>query len=46
MLAAALLTIVSFPVLFGGTVAGFVGSALLVVTVALPTRTAAEPGHF
>ncbi|AMY72242.1 MFS transporter [Frigidibacter mobilis] len=46
MLAAALLTIVSFPVLFGGTVAGFVGSALLVVTVALPTRTAAEAGHF
>jgi len=46
MLAAALLTIVSFPVLFGGTVAGFVGSALLVVTVALPSRTAAEPGQF
>ncbi|MDO8983046.1 MFS transporter [Cypionkella sp.] len=46
MLAAALLTVVSFPVLFGGTVAGFVGSALLVVTVALPTRTVAEPGHF
>ena len=46
MLAAALLTVVSFPVLFGGTVAGFVGSALLVVTVALPTRTMAEPGHF
>ena len=46
MLAADLLTIVSFPVLFGGTVAGFVGSALLVVTVALPSRTAAEPGQF
>lgn len=46
MLAAALLTLVSFPVLFGGTVAGFVGSALLVVTVVLPTRTVAEPGHF
>lgn len=46
MLAAALLTVVSFPVLFGGTVAGFVGSALLVVTVALPSRTLAEPGHF
>lgn len=46
MLAAALLTLVSFPVLFGGTVAGFVGSALLVVTVALPSRTLAEPGHF
>ncbi|MFN4156660.1 MAG: MFS transporter [Paracoccaceae bacterium] len=46
MLAAALLTVVSFPVLFGGTVAGFVGSALLVVTVALPARTAAGPGQF
>ncbi len=46
MLAAALLTIVSFPVLFAGTVIGFAGSALLVVTVALPSRTAAEPGHF
>ena len=46
MLAALLLTVVSFPVLFGGTVAGFVGSALLVVTMALPTRTAAEPGQF
>ena len=46
MLAATLLTVVSFPVLFGGTVAGFVGSALLVVTVTLPVRTLAEPGHF
>ena len=46
MLAAALLTVVSFPVLFGGTVAGFVGSALLVVTVTLPSRTIAEPGDF
>ncbi len=46
MLAAALLTVVSFPVLFGGTVAGFAGSALLVVTVVLPVRTAAEPGGF
>ena len=45
MLAAALLTIVSFPVLFAGTVAGFVASALLVVSVALPARAqaAAEP---
>jgi MFS family permease len=34
ILAAGLLTVVSFPVLFGGTVAGFVLSALLVVTVA------------
>jgi len=46
MLAAALLTVVTFPMLFGGTVAGFALSALLVVTVALPTRTPAEPGHF
>ena len=46
MLAAALLTVVSFPVLFGGTVAGFVGSALLVVTVTLPLQKMAEPGHF
>lgn len=36
MLAAALLTVVSFPVLFAGTVAGFVASALLVVTARLP----------
>jgi MFS family permease len=46
MLAAALLTLVSFPVLFAGTVAGFVASALLVVTARLPGRAAAEPGHF
>lgn len=46
MLAAALLTVVSFPVLFGGTVLGFVGSALLVATVALPARAPTPPGHF
>ncbi len=46
MLAAALLTVVSFPVLFGGTVLGFAGSALLVLTVALPARTPAPPGRF
>jgi MFS family permease len=46
MLAAALLTVVSFPVLFAGTVAGFVASALLVVTARLPARAASEPGHF
>ncbi|OYX20677.1 MAG: MFS transporter [Rhodobacterales bacterium 32-66-9] len=46
MLAAALLTVVSFPVLFGGTVAGFVLSALLVVTVVLPVRAPAEAGQF
>jgi MFS family permease len=45
MLAAALLTVVSFPVLFAGTVLGFVASALLVVSVSLPARAvaAAEP---
>ena len=36
ILAAVLLTIVSFPVLFGGTVVGFVASALLVLSVTLP----------
>jgi MFS family permease len=46
MLAAALLTVVSFPVLFAGTVAGFVASAALVATARLPARAAAEPGHF
>jgi MFS family permease len=46
MLAAALLTVVSFPVLFAGTVVGFVASALLVVTARLPGRAPAEPGHF
>jgi MFS family permease len=46
MLAALLLTVVSFPVLFLGTVAGFVASALLVVTARLPSRVAVEPGRF
>ncbi|MES2143496.1 MAG: MFS transporter [Pseudomonadota bacterium] len=46
MLAAALLTVVTFPVLFGGTVAGFVASALLVVTVALPARAVGAPEGF
>lgn len=46
ILAAALLTVVSFPVLFAGTVAGFLGSALLVVTARLPARAVGEPGHF
>ena len=36
LLAAVLLTVVSFPVLFGGTVAGFLLSALLVFTTRLP----------
>ncbi len=46
ILAAALLTIVSFPILFAGTIAGFVSSALLVLTARLPARVAAEPGNF
>ena len=46
ILAAALLTVVSFPMLFTGTVAGFVLSALFVVTVALPERVPAEAGQF
>ena len=46
MIAAALLTVVSFPVLFVGTVLGFVASALLVVTARLPDRVRTKPGHF
>jgi len=46
ILAAALLTVVGFPVLFAGTVAGFVGSALLVVTARMPARKRAEGGQF
>jgi MFS family permease len=46
ILAALLLTVVGFPVLFAGTVLGFVASAALVVTARLPGRAAAEPGHF
>ena len=42
MLAAALLTVVSFPVLFGGTVIGFLASAVLVVSVTLPWPKPAE----
>jgi MFS family permease len=45
MLAAALLTVVSIPVLFGGTVIGFLASAALVLTVALPSpRPSAQRG--
>ena len=43
MLAAALLTVVGFPVLFGGTVIGFLASAALVLTVALPSPKPAAP---
>ncbi len=46
MLAALLLTVVSFPVLFAGTVVGFVTSALLVVTARLPDRVQRENSHF
>ena len=42
MLAAALLTAISFHALFAGTVVGFLISAALVVSVALPTPKAAE----
>ncbi len=42
VLAAALLTVVGFPVLFGGTVIGFVASAALVVSVTLPWSRPAE----
>ncbi len=46
MIAALLLTVVSFPVLFAGTVVGFVASALLVVTAHLPDRVRADNSHF
>jgi MFS family permease len=46
MIAALLLTIVSFPVLFVGTVLGFIASALLVVTARLPERVRGEDSHF
>lgn len=46
MLIAALLTVVTFPILFGGTVAGFVASALLVVSVRLPDRGSTLPEGF
>ncbi|RVG03264.1 MFS transporter [Sinorhizobium meliloti] len=42
MLAAALLTVVSFHSLFAGTVIGFLGSAALVVSVVVPSPKAAE----
>jgi MFS family permease len=46
MIAALLLTVVSFPVLFAGTVAGFVASASLVVTAHLPDRVRKENSRF
>ena len=45
MLAALLLTVVSFPVLFAGTTLGFVASALLVVTARLPDPVRGEDSH-
>ena len=42
MLAAALLTMIGFHELFAGTVVGFIASALLVVSVVLPTPPSAE----
>jgi MFS family permease len=46
ILAALLLTVVSFPVLFAGTVLGFVASALLVVTARLPDRVRGGESQF
>ncbi len=46
ILAASLLLVVSFPVLFAGTVLGYLGSALLVVTVVLPARSPAPAEAF
>ncbi len=46
MIAALLLTVVSFPVLFAGTVVGFVASAMLVLTARLPDRARAEGSAF
>ena len=43
MLAAALLTVVSFPALFGGTVVGFVASAALVAGTVLPSPRSQAP---
>jgi len=43
MLAAALLTVISFHSLFAGTVVGFLASAALVVSVVLPSPKAMEP---
>ena len=45
VLAAALLTVISFHGLFAGTAAGFVGSALLVVSATFPGAAAHARGH-
>ena len=46
MLAGLLLMLVSFSTLFVGTVIGFILSAGLILTVRLPVRATAQPGHF
>nr|WP_104176847.1 MFS transporter [Cryobacterium sp. Y50] len=46
ILAAALLTVISYHSLFVGTVVGFVGSALLVFTATLPAHHASPPTPF
>jgi MFS family permease len=47
LLAAALLTVISFNSLFAGTVIGFLASAVLVVSVVLPSpKPAAPPGIY
>ena len=43
MLAAALLSVISFHSLFAGTVIGFLGSAVLVVSVVLPSPKPTQP---
>jgi len=43
MLAAALLTVISFHSLFAGTVVGFLASAAFVLTVVLPSPTPSKP---
>ncbi|OQM74531.1 MFS transporter [Manganibacter manganicus] len=43
MLAAALLTVISFHSLFAGTVFGFLGSAALVISVVLPSPKPSKP---
>ena len=46
ILAAALLTVISYHSLFVGTVVGFVGSALLVLTATLPAHHVSSPTPF
>ncbi|WP_448809925.1 MFS transporter [Agromyces bauzanensis] len=46
VLAAALLTVISYHNLFVGTFVGFVGSVILVLATGFPTMAAAEPAPF